>query len=176
MESEAKHPDLSREQKARLLQLGLDSEEATGVTSAEDRKAHLLFDLLATPLPVDPETIDFLPPILRSLCRLLKSVAGEPLVKLLQDPQVDLTVLKRIKEYTKQLGDSTTSHVEHDVGLVLYYAAIASGLIYHNQRISRYSYAELKEAFSGLIQQDWIPQDLIEMFTRACEYCSQKAE
>lgn len=175
MENDVKHPELSGEQKARLLRLGLDSEDTAGAIGAEDRKAHLLFDVLATPLPVDPALIDSLPAILKPLCRQLKSVAGEPLGKLLQDPQVGLSVLERIKEYAKELGGSTKSQVERDVALVIYYAAIAGALLHHDKRITQYSYADLKDSFEALSKQTWIPQDLTEMFTRAFEHCKEKA-
>ena len=101
--------------------------------------------------------------------RELHVLGGESLGTLLYRPETSLEILRRIKNYTKQY-DKNTSEI-HDVALIIYYAAIAHGLVYHHEKISEYDLNKLKEAFSKIHNQDWIPQDLRSLFEQAIQAC-----
>ena len=168
--------ELTAEQKSRLLSLGLGDKQSYEESETEQEKAALLHDMLAGTLPVDTTVVDSLPDVLKSLCQNLRSVAGEPMGNLLQEPQTDISVIKRIKDYAKQLGTSTDSKTEHDVTIVIYLAAIAHALLFHNEKITQYSYGELKCSFTLLCEQKWIFGELGQFFEKACQYCDDRCQ
>ncbi len=168
--------DLSRHQKSRLLSLGLGSNLHEPNTDKVEQKADMLYDVLMRTLPVDPSVVNSLPDIVRGLSSRLQSLAGLPIGDLLQDPTTDITTISRIKQYAKESGTSTDSEDRSDVFLVVYYAAIASALVYHNEKITQHSYKDLEQFFYSFIKNNWILYELISLFTRAREYCLEKMQ
>ena len=118
--------------------------------------------------------IETLPPILQSLSDELQSVSGRPLRELLQSPETKTVLLRRIKDFAKELGASTKDDVEREVALAIYFAAIANALVYQNVKISQYSYTELEQSFETLSGHDWIPPNLSKLLQKAQKYCSKK--
>ena len=167
--SRIKTGDLSSVQKTRLFDLGFAPEEKDA--SGED-KANELLELLATPLPLDPATTLHMPELIQRLCQELRSVAGEPLGQLLRDPNTKISALQKVKDYAKELGSNAGSEIEHDTTLAIYYAAIASALIYHQLKITDYSYSELEKSFSLLRTHSWIPSELDTLYAKALQCCS----
>ena len=136
MDKESKDIELTREQKTRLLSLGLDSEPPEDDTDMEEKKADLLYEVLSHPMPVNTSVANSLPTALRGLCKRLHSIAGEPLGGLLQNPERGISIIKEVKEYAKQSGTSAKSEIESDIFLVIYYGTIANALLFHNQKIT----------------------------------------
>ena len=169
MHEKSKKFDLNLEQKTRLFNICLDSEQLEDEDDIEHKKTDLLNDLLAKPLPVVQSLFNSLPKNLDSICRDLNSLAGDPLGKLLQDQETNISILENIKNWAKQLGSSSSSQIEHDVTLVIYHAAIAVAILFHNKKITHYSSAELKCSFTSLSNKSWIPQDISLLFTQACD-------
>ena len=102
------------------------------------------------------------------------SVAGETLDTMLQDKHIGLGAIRKIRDYAKKMGKISNAKSNHDVALVVYYAAIAHGLIHHKQKITTFSYPELQNSYAQLIAQDWIPQNLTPLFMAALKYCKEK--
>jgi len=175
MDDRSKLFDLNKEQKTRLLGLGLKKEPMENQHTADSEKSDLLLDLLATSLPVDPAQVSVLPDILIPLCQELTSVAGEPLGKLLFDSNTDVSTFKKIKDYAKDFGTSTSlkSDILRDVALTIYYAAIAGALVFHDSKITKNSYKELVRSFESLCKQEWISKDLMRLFENARQSCSK---
>jgi hypothetical protein len=173
MNKEPENIDLSPEQRKRLLSLGLSSKVSEAMTDSEEEKSDLLYDILTRTLPIDEMIVDSLPCVLRSLSRKLRSVAGEPLADLLQDPKTDISVVEEIKVYAKESGKSSKSKGESDVFLAVYYAAIASALLFHNKKITQHSFEDLEQFFSSLAKKSWVLQELKILFKRAHEYCQK---
>jgi len=176
MENNSEIFELTREQKTRLFDLGFKKEQAENPHISDSEKTDLLLDLLAIPLPVDPSQVSDLPDILRPLCQELTSISGEPLAKLLFDSNVDVSAFQQIKDYAKDFGTSTSlkSDISRDVALTIYYAAIASALIFHDSKITKNSYEDLVHSFESLCKQEWISKDLIRHFEKARQQCNKK--
>jgi hypothetical protein len=83
-------------------------------------------------------------------------------------------LIKKIKEHGKSLSQSTKVDVEHDIANAIYYAAIAHALIYHDFKITKFSYKELEKALSFFAQTDWVSTDLLELFAKAVKYCQDR--
>ena len=164
---------LTDAQKSRLFQVGLTTDQSMN-PDAEQQKADLLREVLAQRLPVAFETVELLPDVLKNLSQDLKAVAGESLAELLQNPGTDIDTIQKIKDYSKSYGKGTDSKVEHDVSLVIYLAAIAHALVYHDQKITQYQYDELIRYFKKLKKKAWITAKTIRLFDKALQVCIDK--
>ena len=104
----------------------------------------------------------------------LQSVSGLPLGDILQDSQTKIAVIRRIKDFAKELGNSAKDKIERDVALAVYFAAIASALVFHEARISQYSYEQLAQSFEAFGEDNWITPSLATMYKGARKYCVKK--
>ena len=168
--------DLTAKQKKRLLNLGLAAKVSETGQDLQEKKADTLYNILVSPLPVDKLVLDSLPTVLRGLCRELRSVASEPISKLLLDPQTNIPALKAVKEWAKQSGTSVASDAEGDAFLVVYYGAIASALVFHDNKVTQHSYDDLEQFFHSFSKETWVPNELVGLFTKAEEYCREKTQ
>jgi len=156
---------------AGLWNIGSDAEEAERSADPDSKKTELLRDLLAGPLPTRlPKTTS------RSKKRTHRKTVVSfrpdvPIEKLLQNPETDIAILRGIKDHGKKLSGKAKSKVEYHAANTIYYAAIASALVFHDRRITKFSYKDLQEYFRRLDQEKWIPEALRQHFARACEYC-----
>jgi len=112
--------------------------------------------MLAGKMPVDQAVAETLPQVLAQLCESIRPFTGDSLGALLNTPETDLSVLNKIKNYTKRLSQSVGSEAEHDVTAMIYYGAIAGALVYHDQRITSFSYERLAKAFKSMLESRWI--------------------
>ena len=174
MEDSSKRLKLNVEQNTRLLRLGLDSTHKTADQTTEGDRTDLLLDVLASKLPTDPALIETLPTVLRSLSEELQSISGRPLGHLLQSSETKIALIRRIKDFAKDLGAAAKDDIERDVALAVYFAAIANALVYHNVKISQYTYTELEHSFETLSEYDWTPPNLGKLLKKAQKYCSKK--
>ncbi len=142
----------------------------------EQQKADLLRDMLEDVLPLDPEVVESLPIILKRMYKELRPLAGDSLAQLLLNPKTDINAIEKIKEYSKNTSNFAESEVEHQTAITVYYTAIASALVFHNQKISQNTYTQLEESFSTLIDQKWITSEITQLFVRARAICKQKVE
>jgi len=85
-------------------------------------------------------------------------------------------VLEKIKQYAKESGTSTNSEDEKDVFLAVYYAAIASALVFHNEKITRHSYKGLERFFSSFTDKGWVLKEIKELFHGAQKHCRRIAK
>ena len=90
---------------------------------------------------------------------------------MLLQPDTDLSILHRIRKQGKILLAQARSPIEQDAATALYYAAIASGLVFHRATISKLSNEQLSQALSTLSQETWLPSDLFKLFKKARLYC-----
>jgi hypothetical protein len=163
---------LSPDRLAELLKIGSDVE---GNLDTEHRKADLLHDWLAARLPLDEAMAHSLPAIVSKLCRELQSLAGHSFGMLLLDSHSELDALTKIKHYGKKMAEAAKTEADHDAATAVYYAAIASAVLYHDEKMTTYSYKDLRKSFSALAAQDWLTQDLSELFGKAAAICREKA-
>jgi hypothetical protein len=167
---------LSPEKLARLLNIGSDINETENKVDQEEKKAELLHDWLAATLPLDAVFLETLPTILQRLYQQLQPHVGETFGNLLKEPKTDILVIRKIKDYSKKLVTSAKSEAEHDAATTIYFAAIASALLFHDRKITTFSYKSLDESFSELINEKWIAKDIAGLFSKACRVCRQKSK
>lgn len=108
---------------------------------------------------------------LTHLCHISGIAAGESIRKLLSNPKTDIHLINKIKEHGKTLSQNSKTQAEHEAANVIYYAAIAHALIFHNSKITKFSYDELEESLAVFTRTDWISKDLSDLFFRAIKYC-----
>jgi len=166
--------DLTCAQMAQLLGLATDraSQEVDG--DSPDQTARILQDRLAGPLPMKSEVVEQLPVLLGKLQRGLLPGGGQSIGQLLLDAETSLETFKAIKSYGKQLARREGCDSDHAVAVAIYYAAIASAMIFHDKRISRHSWGYLRDSFLDISERPWMPTNLARHFTKACKQCKNK--
>ena len=167
---------LSSEKLTHLLQIGSDISESDTQLALDQEKAELLRDRLDDTLPPDPATMKVLPRVPRGLRNTLGVLASEPIGELIQEPKTDIAVIKNIKDYSKKQSQSANCEVTYETTSIVYYAAIASGIVFHDSKITNFSYKDLERSFGVLSNKKWIPVDLRGLFRKASQYCKKKAE
>ncbi len=162
--------ELNDGQKTRLLSLGIEPDRPAAMPDGEEQRGDLLCDILRRPLPPDGqgEPAD----VAEQSCVPFRSIAGPPLRELLLDPKTDVVVLRKIKEYAKALGQKVGTEVEKDAYLAIYLAAIAAAKLFHADRITEHSNADLTRFLEFFARQPWMPTILVGLFTEAA-HCRQ---
>ena len=166
---------LNDEQTARLLKLGLNDSDAAACQGLEDQRKELLSDMLCSKLPVDGMLTKILPILVKSLSDELVAVSGFSLRDCLANSKTKPVILRRIKDHAKDSGNTADTQAQAEVAKIVHFAAIAAALVFHGSRISGHSYQDLRNSFELCVQQAWIPQDLMEIFTKAKDICERRA-
>ncbi len=162
------------ERLARLLRIAVEADHE-GQPTSKEAKAALLHARLAGTLPLDKSVVEALPAIVGHLCEELLPLRGEALGKVLLDRSTELDVLEIIKAYAKQLAKSNENEVDHAVSVAIYFAAIASALLYHDRKITSYSYPVLADALGKLIDEAWMAPELARHLAKARKCCEKEA-
>ena len=137
-------------------------------------KIGLLRDRLAQKIPIDHIVAQILPKALAQVCKDIQPFTGNSYGILINDPLTDVTILKKIKDDNKKIAQYISSDDEYDVVTAIYYAAIASALVYHNERITSFSYGHLKEKYISLLENSWLTSDLQILFQKARNCCDEQ--
>lgn len=162
---------LSPERLACLLGISLGSESDEEEENSAHSASQLIQARLAGTLPLDTTVVDELPAILGQLRKDLMPHGGRTLGEALTDPDSDLGIIKKIRKYAKKMTSRKVSEAERAVAIALYFAAIAHGLVFHDVKITTYSYDSLIGSFNKLIGKAWMPRKLRELYIQACEVC-----
>ena len=91
------------EQLRRLFNIGRDTEKAGKKRGGSQHKAEMLCSSLSHTLPFDKSQIDMLPSKLSQLCHSIGLLAGDTIADLLGNPSTDMSYIKGIKLYSKEL-------------------------------------------------------------------------
>lgn len=174
MKKESTALGVNPEQLQRLFHIGRDTKKTDLKKSGKLKKAEMLHRWLSQTLPLDKSQTDMLPAVLGQLCHTMGLLAGETIVSLLRSPSTDISLIERIKRYSKELSSRAESKAEHEAATALYYAAIAHALVFHDERITRFSYKKLETSFSRLVKEKWISKELSVLFKIAGKYCKEK--
>jgi hypothetical protein len=145
---------LSPDRPAKLLALGLESKEDPDEIEEERTVADMLDEMLSNKLPGE-EVLG----------------ADKAIGNLFLDPKSDLAVIKTLKEYGKELVRCADSEIQKAVATTIYYAAIASALVFHRTKVTQHSYGKLQKAYEDLEQKKWIPSDLKDLLKKAKAAC-----
>jgi len=140
-----------------------DSTAAEGPSTAK-----LLRERLRSPIPVERIAVESLQEALGRVSREVLPLAGVPVGELLLDPCAEVTTLVTLKNCAKKLAARLDQpSAEYDAMVTIYFAAIASALVFHRRTISTHSPETLAQAFRRLKGQPWMAWELAELFTKA---------
>ncbi|MBP7051537.1 MAG: hypothetical protein KBE65_11025 [Phycisphaerae bacterium] len=173
MDGQNDNKELNDRQKTRLLSLGLGADQPAAMSNGDEQRGDLLCDILRRPLPPDGQGEGLSPGGGGPPCLAFRSVAGPPLRELLLDPKTNVTVLRRTKEYAKAMGQKAGTEAEKDVFLAIYLAAIAAAGLFHSDRITEHSDADLARFFEFFARRPWMPTDLFGLFRKAISSCQE---
>lgn len=173
MDRESKAFGLSPKKVVDLLRIGSDSRPTS--RDPEREKAEFLRNRLNETLPVTSKPSGKLAKKQGQMRRMIDTLAGDPIGKLLQNPKTDINLLRKMKNYGRRLSEQARTESEHHTANVVYYAAIASALVFHNQRITRFSSKDLETSFTLLGKAKWISSDLNSLFRKASQYYQNEA-
>ena len=162
---------ISPQKLARLLDITLDSESNEKTTNSVNSASQLIQAHLSGTLPFDDTLIDELPAIIGLLRKKFMPHEGRSIGNMLMDAKSDLEAIKEIRRYAKRLTSRKYSEARHAVAIAIYFAAIASALIFHNVKITTHSYESLKTSFENLAEKSWMPTDLVGLFRKAHRAC-----
>jgi hypothetical protein len=165
---------LSPKHLARLLAIGLEKNDGENKLGDTRTPAQELQEILTSKLSLDPATPDSIPAILNRPCGELLPAAGRTIGDVLLDRATHLGIIRTLKDYGKQLVRRSDTKSRQAAATVIYYAAIASALLFHRQKISRHSYENLNEAYAQLHEKPWIGPKLKDLFKKAQEICEKR--
>jgi len=169
MDKESTTHGLSAEKLRQIWDIGSDVDQDNAEIEPDLKRAELLRDWLTCTLPPDKELADLLPALLMRLFRELRPFAGESFASLLQDPQTDISLIAKIKDLSKKLVESAKSAAERDAAAAIYYSAIASALVFHDRKITSFSYERLAQSFSSLSDKRWLTPETGQLIDSACK-------
>lgn len=161
---------------AGLLGVGVGKDVPQDAASVDKAAGELLRARLSGTLPLDTAIVDALPAILGKLQEELLPLAGLSLGGVLLDANTELSAIKSIKDYGKKLAARRDSQADHSAAIAIYFAAIASALLFHGEKITSYSYEHLRESLNELIEDTWIPSELSRHFSKARKMCERKGK
>ena len=159
---------------ARLWNIGDKTEQDKNEENEDQMKAELLRDSLARKISPDHIVAQILPRAFAEVCKNIQPFTGNSYAMLLNDPLTDITILEKIKDNNKKLAKHNSSDTEYEVITVIYYAAIASALVYHDQKITSFSYDHLNDKYTSLLHNTWLTTDLRNLFQKALSFSNQK--
>ncbi len=167
---------LNADKIVRFLKMGMEDELAKPECENDTNlsRANLLRDLLKDVLPAEAEAIKGTSVLLRYFYREFLPLAGYSLGDLLNCPATDISVIKQIKNHAKELSAKGDSEIACETATTLYYGAIASALLFHNRKITQYSFGELNQSFSTISEQEWMSPIISQLIVRARQLCRTK--
>ena len=163
----------SPERLAQLLAMGLRDHDSGGNPGDTETLTEVLDDMLDGQLPLDPTLPNSLPTVLNWTSEEVISAVSRSIRDLLLDPKTHLDVLATLKDYSKGMVRRTTPGDKKTAVTVIYYAAIASGLVFHGRKMTRHSFETLHGAYAELDKKTWIPSDLKDLFAQAQSVCEK---
>lgn len=163
------------QQLADMLGIGLEAGQANQ-GGPNELTAELLRNKLDGPLPPDPAAVAKLPSILDNIYKELVPGGRRSLGEALAEPKTDINTIVRIKDHAKQTAAPDCPEPQRTVSVTVYYTAIASALIFHDRKITTYSYDTVAVAFAKLLDKPWIPLALSEHLKTARRICLDRGD
>ena len=165
---------LSRDKIIRILQIQAEKDQQEQEPASEEDKADLLEVELGRPLPCARHS--GLGPSEGPTADCLARAETSPVTigEALWSPLTPTSVLKWLKAFGRTFFSEGESERTREVGLAIYYGAIASAIVSHDVRITRLSYTELHRSFAILAEKSWVPLRLRRVFSDACACCAAR--
>jgi hypothetical protein len=154
-----------RECFAEVLDPSLQSSDAAMTT--------LMDHYLEQPVVLEPQIAREPGSVLAHVTREISAQAGCSVKKCLLDPNSPVSLLTQIKDRYQRTAKKGQREADRRVATVVCFGAIASALVFRREKISSYSYRELKDAISKLHDKTWIDPALMALFKRASQVLSE---
>ncbi|MCU0917535.1 MAG: hypothetical protein MUC88_23665 [Planctomycetes bacterium] len=161
---------LTAEKLAQLLALHFDPELGTGQDDRSETAGQLLEAYLANTS------------IVAAAGQGSGNLAGAPgggpprsLGEVLTDPRSSLETLTEIKRYAKKRAAQQASEAEQAVVTTIYFAAVASGLVVHQRKLTTTSYEDLYASLSELLEKPWMSPKLRGLLENARRVCRARS-
>ncbi len=103
----------------------------------------------------------------------LKETARQTVRELLLNKSTDLTVLQLLRDFGKISAKRAVSDSDRGAYTAVYFAAIASGLVFHGRRITSFSESKLIASLGKLSNNREVPEDLLQLFQNAIVKCEE---
>jgi len=162
---------LSPDRLAHLLAMGMENSALAGDREDAATPAAFLQEMLAGRLPHDPADPDSSPSVFNKPSDNSPIPSGQTTQELLLGETTSLAFLSSLKDSAKKLARGGVPEGKQAAAIAVYYAAVASALVFQNAKITKRSYREVREAYAKLEQKSWIPSELKEMFKEAGRMC-----
>ena len=162
---------LDSDQRTRLLRIGLSGPSSENYdVEPDEKRTDTLYQILTSTLPLAQEIKTSLPDLITAQVQDLISISGRPIGELIQDQETDLITLRKIKECCKEGGANADSKEAKDAFMAVYFAAIASGLVFHDTKISHHKDQDLRSFFDSFLKRPWILEELRTLFEKASSH------
>ncbi len=160
--------DLNRLKK--LLSLGGEEDCPQGGRCTNKIEGHIPMEELDRPLSRMSRFLEPLAAELQNTGIHLPKAGDhqEPsLLDILLQPTSPFEWICIIKDFGKRMSGDEIPENDRIVGIVLYYASIASAGLFHGKKITQSSDGKLRKAFENFSGKSWIPADLKKLFVQA---------
>ena len=149
--------------KASALNQILEQASTGGSTWSEKDLRDMLEHQLAVPLATD------LVPVVddaEATLTMEATIADMPesFGDLLAHPEPSIAILRLLKDFAKDLLNREQQEMPKDFLRVLYYAAIVTGLVKRQKRISSLNDSSLRKGCDWCLKQPWITAELRSLF------------
>jgi hypothetical protein len=159
---------LDSDHRTRLLKIGLSTSSSKDYeVEPDEKRTDTLYQILTSTLPLAQDMKASIPDLITGQIQDLVSISGQPMGELIQDPKTDLLSLRRVKEHCKQSGTAADSKEEQDAFMAVYFAAIASALLFHDTKLSHHKDEDLCSFFDSFAKKPWVLEELRTLFVRA---------
>ncbi len=158
---------LAGDKLARLLAISFDADLGDEQDHLSETVRQLLEAYLAGTLTIEAATQGRL----RNMRGASHGGQTASLGEMLIDPHSSLDAMAEIKRYAKHMAARSSSEAESAVATVIYFAAIANGLVAHREKITTLSYTSLQASWSELLGKPWISPKLRPLLEAACAIC-----
>jgi hypothetical protein len=162
---------LTPAQLGRLLAVSAWAVDSADAMMEDQAKTRLLQEYLNRRLADEPSFVEEWRSGTNQPTAGIQPLLNRSVKETLLDPRCDLAILKAIKDHSKRLSAMVASGSQTLIAATVYYGAVASAMVYHDQRISRYTYENLSVRFLALAQRSWVDRELRELFTLAAAAC-----
>ncbi len=157
---------------AHLLGITFDSGKERESDSKQNIE-QMLADRLASPLSPDIAMLSDVSVESGRKDDDVEQHSATPLGDVLTARETDLGTIMKIRRYAKKMTAGKGPEAEH-VAVTIYFAAIANALLFHDAKITSYSYKALEISFNKLIKKRWMPRRLRRLFVDAAGACRNK--
>jgi hypothetical protein len=165
---------LRLDQMQNLFSLGTSDPDPSDEEGNNEKMAGLLREQLACALPERPLLFDALIMMMEQQGYDTQPLAAKSLSQVFSGPGSDIGLLRAIKECSKTLSCTLDSEVEMALATTVYYAALASALVHHDEKITQNSYEKLDESLALLIGKKWMAEELVALFSQAQRICRNR--